>query len=299
MKAFRSHLTYTLVALLVAIVSVAAHGWEPAGKIGSAAPGSSVRGVALSLDGAHLYVAGVQDMSVWKYDVATGDMVASFRLSSLNAGAYGKAVFVSSDGHVWAPGTVPELYEFDADLNLVAKYDLRPFGILNPEGAVVLDDGSVIVTDRSGSVGVYKFTVSNGSLQRVASFGNNGHVALGSDLRQPAIAADGAILVGDYGSTTIYKIDSATGAVSTFASGIAGPYHLATDAAGNVYVVHYSNAVGLTVLDASGQVVTTSTRTELGITTEASGVTVTPDGSTLYVLDQRPADGGGAKVYKK
>lgn len=288
-----------LIALLFAVGSVGAYALEPAGKIGSAAPGNSVRGAALSLDEKYLYIAGVQDMAVWKYDAATGEMVASVRLSALNPGAYGKAVFVDKNGHVWAPGTVPELYQFDADLNLIATYDLRPFGIVNPEGAVVLADGSVIVSDRSGSVGVWKFTVADGKLERAASFGDNGHVALGSDVRQLAIAADGAILVGDYASTTIYKVDPETGAVSTFASDLANPYHLATDAAGNVYVVHYSDAVGLTILDAAGNVVTTSSRADLGITSEASGIAVTADGKTLYILDQRPADGGGARVFTR
>lgn len=299
MRSRRIHRMVVLVALLVAAASFSVHGWELTDKIGSAAPGNSVRGAALSLDGKYLYIAGVQDMAVWKYDVATGNMVTSVRLSALNSGAYGKAVFVSKNGHVWAPGTVPELYEFDADLNFVARYDLSAFGIRNPEGAIVLDDGSVIVTDRSGNVGLSKFAVVDGKLQRVTAFGNNGHVALGSDLRQPAIAADGAILVGDYADTTIYKVDPVTGAVSTFASGVANPYHLTTDAAGNVYVVHYSNSVGLTVIDATGKVVTTSSRADLGITSEASGVAVTPDGLTLYILDQRPSDGGGARVYAK
>ena len=66
-----------------------------------------------------------------------------------------------------------------------------------------------------------------------------------------------------------------------------------------MYVVHYSDAVGLTILDAAGNVVTTSSRADLGITSEASGIAVTADGKTLYILDQRPADGGGARVFTR
>lgn len=295
----RKQAVWVMFIALMVMMSVSAHAWEQVSTVGSASPGSSARGVALSPDEKYVFIAGVQDMALWKFDRATGARLASVSLSAINPGAYGKAVFVTQDGHVWAPATVPELYRFDSDLNLVARYDLRPFGIQNPEGAVVLADDAIVVTDRRGSVGLYKLQIAGEHLELVPGFGTNGHVALGSDIRQPAISTNGQILVADYASSegVIYRVDPNTGAVSTFATGVTDPYHLAADALGRVYVVQYSASPAVTVLDATGAVLTVRSKQELGITTEASGVAVSADGSTIYILDQRPSQGGTAHVY--
>jgi len=293
----RQFVSLVLLAVLLVVASSTMYGLEPVRSMGSASPAGSVRGAALSPDEQYLYLAGVQDFAVWKFEVATGKVVAIASLAALNPGAYGKSVFVTADGHVWTPGTVPELYRFDADLNLVQQFDLRPFGIQNPEGTVVTADGTIIVTDRRGNVGLYAFRLANGTLTPVATFGQNGYVKLGSDVRQPAIAKDGSILVGDYGGDTIYKVDAKTGAVTVFAT-VDDPYHIAVDGDGNVYVVQYSHTVALTVLDSAGKVLATYTPAQLGLETEASGVAVTADGRYLFVVDQRPSSTGGvARMY--
>lgn len=287
------------VLSLLIIASTTAYGWQYVASVGSTSAGGSARGAALSPDGAYIYIAGVHDRAIWKYDVTARTQVAYASLAQINPNAWGKAVFVTADGNVWAPATEPELYRFDANLNLIAEYNLRSVGINNPEGVVVTADGAIFVADRAGGVGLYKFTVNGDRLEPVNSFGNWGYVAVGADIRQPAIAKDGSILVGDYSSAngTIHKVDPNTGQVSVFATGVRNAYHIDVDAAGNVYVVQYGNNPALTVLDATGAVVTTRTAQELGLSTEASGIAVKADGSVAYVLDQRAAQGGHARAY--
>lgn len=290
-------------AAAVLAVSLAA-GWASAQWASGTAftvssPGSSARGAAISADGRYVYVATVHDKSLVKLEASTGRVVAQADLTGADPGAWGKAAWVDGSGRVWAPLTAPRLALYAPDLELLAAYDLSGFGIVDPEGVAVSAAGEVYVTDRKGKGGVYKFRLEGNRLALVQEWGNGGHVAVGADLRQPALAANGDLLVGSFGGAEIYRIAAATGTVSMFARGVTTPFHLAVDAAGRVFVAHYDRRdAGLTVLGPDGTVVGTWTARALGVETEVAGVAVSADGNTLYLVDQRPGDGGKVRVYR-
>lgn len=319
-----------VAALLAApaVEVVASPQLEPVAAYAVASPGASARGVYLvaasmgesgtpgrpgaaggPYQGLVLYVAGIQDKALWKVDLSTGKILARADLAALNPDAWGKAVAVDARGMVWAPGTVPELYVFDPELKPVAQYDLRPFGLVDPEGITFDQDGRVYVTDRKGLVGIYRFLLTApGELVLDETWGESGYLALGSDLRQPASSSRAGIVVGDFGSTKVYTICPCSGRPVPLADLPARPFHVAVDEAGRVYVVHYDGEPALTILSPGGEILATYTRSELGLRTEASGVAVVTARATaagagtseviLVVLDQRPADGVNVRVFR-
>ncbi|MBE3577586.1 MAG: hypothetical protein IMX00_07825 [Limnochordales bacterium] len=270
----------------------------PLASYGVASLGASARGAALTADGKTLYVAGIQDKAIWKVETETGNLLARADLAAINPEAWGKAVAVDGEGRVWATGTVPELYVFDANLELEARFDLARFGLVNPEGVAVDPKGRIYVTDRRGSVGVYRFVKDEaGEIALDSSWGEGGFVALGADLRQPAFNPGVGLVVGDFAGDTLYYLWAVDGSVYELAR-LASAFHVAADEQGRSYVVHYGSEPALTILDDKGEVIATFSKAELGIETEAAGVAVSPDGRILVVLDQRPADGLNVKVFR-
>lgn len=262
-------------------------------------PSSSARGLSLSPDAKSLYAAGIQDRWLVKLDLASQKVVATAYLAKVDSGAYGKSVWVDSKGDVWAPLTEPILTVYSPDLELKASYNLSAFGVVAPEGAVVSPAGDVYVTDRKGRGGIFKFRVENGSLVPVKEWGTGGHVSVGKDLRQPTVTPDGDLLVGSFGDKGIYRISAADGKVSVVNDKISDPYHVAVDASGQIYVAHYGRSdVAVSVLSTDGAVIKTWTPADLRMQTETSGIEVSADGATLYVLDQRTGEGGIARVFK-
>lgn len=298
-KGYRWAAVVWALAATLALPGLVHAKWTYVKSVSATTPGASARGIAASADGNWLYLAGVQDKALWKIDVKSGEAVATVQLSDLNPEAWGKAVWVDAVGTIWAPGTVPELYHFDALLGLLHQVDLSGFGVVNPEGVAVDGAGNIYVTDRKGKGGVYKFRLQGGTLSLVETWGNRGHAAVGQDLRQPALLPNGDLVVGAFGGSTLYRIHSASGAVSEFATGVSTPFHVAVDERGRVYVVHYeTGTAALTLLDPTGKSLGTYSAQELGIQTEASGVAVAADGKTLYVVDQRPEDGMSVRIYR-
>lgn len=301
--------TLAAAVVLTGVVQVASIG--PAGSVVAAAPrlapvasytvaspGGSARGAALTPDGKILYVAGVQDRAIWKVEAETGQVLAQAALASINPEAWGKSVAIDGQGRIWAPGTVPELYVFDANLELQAKFDLARFGLTNPEGVAVDPYGRVYVTDRKGQVGVYRFIEDGaGDITLDPSWGEGGFAAVGGDVRQPAFNPGAGVVVGDFAGDTLYSLWVVDGSVHPLAQ-LASAYHVAADEAGRSYVVHYGGEPGLTILSDAGETLAAFSRAELGIQTEASGVAVSADGSVLVILDQRPGDGLNVRVFR-
>lgn len=234
-----------------------------------------------------------------KLDLASQKVVATADLTKVHPGAYGKAVWVDAEGSVWAPLTEPILAVYSADLELKTSYNLSAHGVVAPEGAAVSPAGDVYVTDRKGRGGVFKFRMENGALVPAKEWGTDGHVSVGKDLRQPTITPAGDLLVGSFGDKGIYLIRAADGQLSVVNEKISDPYHMATDASGQIYVAHYGRFdVAVSVLNADGSVTKTWTPANLQMQTETSGIEVSADGTVLYVLDQRTGQGGIARIFK-
>lgn len=279
-------------------VVAAAPQLAPVTSYALASPGASARGAVLTADGKTLYVAGIQDKAIWKVETETGNVLAQADLASINPEAWGKAVAVDGQGRVWATGTVPELYLFDANLELQAMFDLARFGLADPEGVAVDSYGRLYVTDRKGKVGVYRFLEDGeGDIALDQSWGKGGFAAVGADIRQPAFNPGVGVVVGDFAGDTLYYLWVVDGSVRPLAK-LASAFHVAADEQGRSYVVHYGGEPGLTILSGTGETLATFSKADLGIQTEAAGVAVSADGTLLVLLDQRPGDGLNVKVFR-
>ena len=105
----RQFVSLVLLAVLLVVASSTVYGLEPVRSMGSASPTGSVRGAALSPDEQYLYLAGVQDFAVWKFEVATGKVVA---IASL-AAAMQRLVDAASG--LWESGRLDGLLEPEDD----------------------------------------------------------------------------------------------------------------------------------------------------------------------------------------
>lgn len=290
-------LAFTLIWLLGALSAAYAIELVPTGQAIVTSPSSSARGIALSPDEKTIYIGGIQDRSVVKLDLATG-ATAKADLTVIDPGAYGKSAWVASDGVVWAPLTTPFLAAYSPNLELKASFDLRPFGITNPEGAAVSPTGDIYVTDLNKSKpGIYKFRLENGKLVLVGNWGNNGYVAM-SGLRVPAFTPAGDLLLCVYNTGEINLVRASDGQVTLFSKSAKSPYYLAVDAQGKVYVAHYDRKdAGVSILSSDGALLQSWTLAQLGAEKEISGIAVSQDGKRLYVEDQRTANGGRVLMF--
>jgi len=250
----------------------------------------SYRGMILSNDEKTLYVVGLQDKVVLAYDVSVPNPEVIAFTALPNPDAIGKAVFVSSDDHVWVPATViPEVYEFTADLQLVAVHSTQGLGITTCEGIVLDQAGNLYLSDRTGTAGVVKLIPSASGWQRDTSWGVQGAAELGGDVRIAAIDDDGVIYAGVYSGSTadfIFKIDE-KGNKSVFANNLAHPLQLTIDSQGKIHSINYAATPILTIISPSGEVLETYDSAELGLQTPGAGIAVTKDGKKLYILDQQ------------
>src|SRR5215204_4071743 len=115
--------------------------------------------------------------------------------------------------------------------------------------------------------------------------GGDGLPALEAQLAAPhglAVAADGAVLVGDTGNNRVRRIDAATGVIAAFAS-VRIPDGMDTGADGSIYVVD-GNAKRVVHLTPSGERIGFVG----GTFAIAYDVAVAPDG-VVYVLEAGPS----------
>lgn len=288
-----------MVIWSLAIVTASAIELSFVGSVVATSPGRSARGVAITPDGKTLYVGGIQDRSLVRVDIDAAAVTADVSLANtINPGAYGKAVCLDAQGRVWAPLTIPMIAVFSADLKLEAAFDLAPFGIVNPEGAIVSANGDIYVTDRKGKPGIYRFQQQGSELVLDKAWGNNGHVSL-VDLRDPALLPNGDMLLNLNDKGELDIMDLASGKLSVLTTTVPKPYYIDVDAAGRIYVVHYDRKdAALSILNPDGSLVRSWSPAELGIKTEVAGVAASRDGKRVYVLDQRTAAGGLVLMFE-
>jgi len=277
-----------LVASYTLICSAA---WSVVDSFGDQTTGS-VRGMSISADGKYMYVTAIQENKVYKYDIGEKKLLASIKISGVNA----KAVYADATGAVWVPGSsFPSIYKLDADLTGWTEYKLDSFGVVNPEGVVSSGQGVIYVTDRQGNKGIYKFIFENNTLKLDTSWGNNGHALTGVGSLQPGITPDGDVIVGESGGSTVYKVDKNTGEAIIISQGVVrNAYHIWAGGKGNIYIAEY--AEGLTILDAEGKLVKQLTKRDLRQLTEVSGVTADASEENVYFLDQQLQNAGFIKV---
>ncbi|HTO96943.1 MAG TPA: NHL repeat-containing protein [Myxococcales bacterium] len=122
------------------------------------------------------------------------------------------------------------------------RFATLPIGTGHPEGITVDDWGNVYVADfdvskTSGPGQVVVFD-HEGRLKRVVNVAGSSNLLLGLDFHRVGRSVE--LLVIDFGSQNILRVDPHTGASSIFATipggASAGPNALTFDRAGNVYV---------------------------------------------------------------
>lgn len=260
--------------------------------------GETARGLAISPNEKVLYVGAIRDRKVVAVDSKTGDLINEVVLSQLNPGAWAKAVWVNEKGDVFAPGSdVLEIYQFDSELFHMETYFIDNYGIADCEGAVADKDGNIYAGDRKGDGGIYKFKNYKGDIDLDTKWGNGGWVDVG-DVRLACIKG-GNIYVVDHASSTLYKVDLATGK-STKLAGLKanGGFAVAADDSGKVYVAHYNDStVAVSIWD-NGKV-TEISRSELGVTSNLGGIAVTKDGSRMFLVEEQTEIGGLVRGYSK
>lgn len=276
---------FAVVLLMFLIVALPVFAWK---NVLEVHVGETARGVALSPDGKTLYVGAIRDKKVVAVDVRDQEVIFDVNLTEFNSGAWAKAVWVNGKGNVFAPGSdVPEIYVFDSDLMWLETYYIDGFGITDCEGAVADDHGNIYASDRSGIGGIYKIRHEDGDLD--AKWGQGGWADVGH-VRLPYLKGD-AIYAVDHTTSILYKIDLATGKVTTLANLAPSGFAVAVDDNGVIYVAHYSNpSVAVSVIE-NGKV-TEYSPSAFGLTSNVGGIAVTKDGSTLYLVEEQSGIGG-------
>lgn len=259
--------------------------------------GETARGASLSPNEKTIYVGALRDRKILAIDTKSGEVVCEANLTEINSSAYAKAVFANEKGDVFAPGSdVLEVYLLDNDLFHMDTFDISGFGISDCEGLAADKDGNIYAADRSGNGGIYKIKTSNGEPELDEKWGDTGWADIGP-VRLPCLKGN-SIYAVDTGSSTLYKIDVASGKVSKLASLAGGGFATAADDAGRIYVAHYNDASVAVSIWENGKV-KELTRSELGITSNIGGIAVSKDGSKLYLVEEQTNIGGVLRSYKK
>ena len=108
-------------------------------------------------------------------------------------------------------------------------------GLANPKGLVFDGKGKLFVADASRD-SILFFNTIDGTTGTYVAVGLDSPVGLAFDV-------SGNLYVADAGSGNVYKFIIASGAKSTFASGVGGPGGLAFDNSGNLFVADFTGGI--------------------------------------------------------
>lgn len=189
--------------------------------------GSKPHGISIGATGKVYFVSHAQGW-IGELDVATGAL-RTFPTSSPANRLYATAL--DSEGNLWATAREGRLVRVTIESGAVAEYamDGEPYG-------VVVDPEGVVWVTRLHADKVTSFEPKSGKRIDIA-------FPAGSKPRRLDVAAGGVLWVSLYGAGKLAKIDRFAHKVvkeySMPGGAIAGPYAVAVDAHGRVWVVEF------------------------------------------------------------
>ncbi len=155
-----------------------------------------------------------------------------------------------------------------------------PLSLDSPSGIAIDGAGNLYIADTNHHV-IYKLTAANGAIAIVAGVGTAGYrpaddggLATAAELNFPqGVTADanGNLFIADTENQRIRRVDAATGIITTVAGGgtgtgtlatqvaLNGPYPVAFDLAGNMYIPDSGNNIIRKVTAVNGAITSAST----------------------------------------
>ena len=244
-------------------------------------------------------------------------MSTSFALGSITLLSLGLALPAFGQGAIsTVAGNGTQGYTLGGASKVATSAELS-----NPEGVAVDSSGNLYIADYLNNV-IRKVDTS-GTITTVAGNGTSGYrpaddgqAAIGAELSQPtdvAVDGNGDLYIADYGNNRIRKVDT-TGIITTVAGNgtagylvtddggaaiaaeLDGPWGVAVDSSGNLYIADYGNS-RIRKVDTSSTITTVAGNGNFGYRTADEGVLATNaelnyptgvaiDGSgNLYIAD--------------
>ena len=190
-------------------------------------------------------------------------------------------IAIDASGDVWVSntgGTAGSVVKLDASGAPVTGSPFTGGGLYNPLG---------IAIDASGDAWISDFGSKGGGITELTSTGAPvaGSPFTGGGIKTPtgiAIDASGNVWATDYKYETVSELNSSGSPVpgSPFASGVLGPFSLAINASGDVWIGNFipnNTTTGITELTSAGVLVTGSPFTGGGIN-EPEGIAIDASG---------------------
>ena len=287
---------------------------------GAFIPAVMPRAVAVSPDGARLYVTGQRSGALHVLDVASGTVVGTVAVGSEPVGVIvspdGASVFVASSqdatvvkvdaatmavvGRVSVPFE-PWALAFSADgTRVLVSHFMGPgVTVLDPDALVVSDSRTVPATPPRGDRRLAHGQVRG--LYDVAARPASGetwvvHALLGTDTPQPQLDFESTAFpalsllstTGAYQETLSIDAQDVAGIDGAFADVVSGPHAVAFTPDGRVALVADANSGDVLVVDAIARV-------EIGLVRPLpgkmpDGIVVAPDGHAAYVDERVSGD---------
>jgi YVTN family beta-propeller protein len=243
--------------------------------------------VAASHDGRSVFVANVDDSTISVLDTASNEITRTITLpvhtypQDLAVSADGSRVYAISQG-LRTPRIAGSLFIIDTASGSVQRTLALP------------DDFPVAIRTTPGSAFAYIVNLDSDSVSVVDTVTNSlvGKIPVGGVPIALALTPDGTLAyAANMLSSTVSVIDTASRSVTATVPVGSGPHSIAVAPDGSlVYVANqYSNSVY--VIDAESRtlrdaVFPVRAQQPRAPVTEPYGVTITPDGSTLYVTNE-------------